>query len=221
MRYHALPQDMLASRVSLTLARYLGYALILALICQLELWTLTVDAMPRFSETSFVEVAQSVALALSVVVLIWARRFPLYRQGVVLMAGWLLASLIREQDFLFDQMMDGLWQVLVAAVALPTLVYTWRQRATLAQECQRFFATQAFGLFMGGFLTTYVFSRLLGRKVVWQAVLGSDYAYRIKSGVEENIELLGYLLMLFACIELALQARRHFQKSLSFEGVTH
>ena len=71
----------------------------------------------------------------------------------------------------------------------------------------------AFGLFMGGFFTVYVFSRLMGRHELWQAVLGNAYEYRIKSGVEESLELMGYLLMLYACIELWARARERHRGS--------
>ncbi|MCM2131238.1 hypothetical protein [Larsenimonas rhizosphaerae] len=206
-------EPLVASRVSLkkTLVRYLGYLLLTALVCQGLYWSLLLEEIPRFSETSFVELAQTAALAASLACLWCARRKGLYSYGIPLLFGWLLASLVREQDAMLDSIIDDLWQWCVGLIALVTVTHTVRHRRRIARELGQFIQESAFGLFMGGFFTVYVFSRLMGRHELWQAVLGSAYEYRIKSGVEESLELMGYLLMLYACIELWARARERHQ----------
>ncbi|RKR04458.1 hypothetical protein C7446_1667 [Kushneria sinocarnis] len=194
------------------LGRYFVYLCALALLCQMQYWSVLANPGTRFSELSFVELAQSGLLLVSLILLWRTRQLGTWPAGTALMFGWLLASLIREQDFQLDRLFDGLWQWLVAVVAIATVRHLWRQREQIAEECRSFFAWSGFGLFMGGFMATYVFSRLMGRSALWEAVLGEAYQYRIKSGVEETLELLGYALMFAACVELWLLARRRFKR---------
>ncbi|WP_456268175.1 hypothetical protein M1D97_13095 [Kushneria sp. AK178] len=189
--------------------RFVAYLFFIAFICQCMYW----DALPRalddqFSEASFAEISQTVMLMVSLVLLWKVRAMGVYRHGVVLMFAFLLASLIREQDFLLERVFDGLWQWLVTLVLVPALVYLIRHRLRVLDECCRYMQQMSFGLFLSGMLTLYVFSRLMGRGIFWEAIMKAQYIYEIKSTVEEGIETLGYALMLLAIVELWLWARR-------------
>ncbi|SPJ34158.1 hypothetical protein [Kushneria phyllosphaerae] len=189
--------------------RYVAYLFFIALICQCMYW----DALPRdledqFTEASFAEISQTFMLLASLILLWKVRVMGVYRHGVVLMFAFLLASLIREQDFMLDRVFDDLWQWLVALVLVPALVFLVRYRLRVLDECCRYMQQMSFGLFLSGFVTVYVFSRLMGRGIFWEAVLKAQYLYEIKSTVEEGVETLGYALMLLAIVELWLWARR-------------
>lgn len=189
--------------------RYVAYLFFIALICQCMYW----DALPRdlgnqFTESSFAEISQTVMLLVSLIFLWKIRAMGVYRHGVVLMFAFLLASLIREQDSMLDEVFDDLWQWLVALVLVPALVFLVRYRLRVLDECYRYMQQMSFGLFLGGFVTVYVFSRLMGRGIFWEAILKAQYIYEIKSTVEEGIETLGYALMLLAIVELWFWARR-------------
>ncbi|WP_299256345.1 hypothetical protein [uncultured Kushneria sp.] len=192
--------------------RYVAYLFFIALICQCMYW----DALPRdlenqFTESSFAEISQTFMLLASLIFLWKIRAMGVYRHGVVLMFAFLLASLIREQDFMLNRVFDDLWQWLVALVLVPAVVFLVRYRLRVLDECCRYMQQMSFGLFLSGFITVYVFSRLMGRGVFWEAVLKMQYIYEIKSTVEEGIETLGYALMLLAIVELWLWARRQIQ----------
>ena len=189
--------------------RYVAYLFFIALICQCMYW----DALPRdlgnqFTESSFAEISQTVMLLVSLMFLWKIRAMGVYRHGVVLMFAFLLASLIREQDSMLDAVFDDLWQWLVALVLVPAVVFLVRYRLRVLDECYRYMQQMSFGLFLGGFVTVYVFSRLMGRGIFWEAILKAQYIYEIKSTVEEGIETLGYALMLLAIVELWFWARR-------------
>lgn len=189
--------------------RYVAYLFFIAFICQCMYW----DALPRdledqFTEASFAEISQTFMLLASLILLWKVRVMGVYRHGVVLMFAFLLASLIREQDFMLDRVFDDLWQWLVALVLVPALVFLVRYRLRVLDECYRYMQQMSFGLFLSGFVTVYVFSRLMGRGIFWEAVLKAQYLYEIKSTVEEGVETLGYALMLLAIVELWLWARR-------------
>lgn len=195
--------------------RYVAYLFFIALICQCMYW----DALPRnlenqFTESSFAEISQTVMLLFSLIFLWKIRAMGVYRHGVVLMFAFLLVSLIREQDFMLDRVFDDLWQWLVALVLVPAVVFLVRYRLRVLDECCRYMQQMSFGLFLSGFITVYVFSRLMGRGVFWEAVLKKQYIYEVKSAVEEGIETLGYALMLLATIELWLWARRQLSRAV-------
>ncbi|ART63751.1 hypothetical protein [Kushneria marisflavi] len=192
-----------------SLYRYIAYLFLIALICQCMYW----DALPRdiddqFSETSFAEIAQPFMLLGSLILLWKVRAMGIYRHGTVLMFAFLLASLIREQDFMLDRVFDDLWQWLVTLVLVPALVFLVRYRLHVLDECCRYMKQMSFGLFLGGFVSVYVFSRLMGRGIFWEAVLKAQYVYEIKATIEESIETLGFALILLAIVELWLWARQ-------------
>jgi hypothetical protein len=164
----------------------------------------------RFSEAGFTELAQSAALALATALLIYVRQA--LRQlptACLLMIAFVGSSLIREQDAHLDaHVFDGAWQLLVGLLILPCLALVIRRRRDFVAEFARYANSFSFGLFAGGFLTTYVFSRLYGRSEIWEAILGDRYLRTFKDAAEEVTELFGYTLILIAVIELALLARR-------------
>lgn len=164
----------------------------------------------RFSESGLTEYMQSSLLALSSLLLTYAYlRLPCVRHVALLMLALLVASLIREQDAFLDHFVfDGAWQVLVTLVVLPSLFMTLRHRQAFVREFARYADSFSFGLFAAGFLCTYVFSRLYGRSAFWEAIMQEQYLRDFKNTAEEVTELFGYLLLLFAVIELILLARR-------------
>lgn len=165
---------------------------------------------PDFSELSFTELAQAtLLLACSVLMLIVRQRLKMFPTACLLLWGLFSASFVRENDLWLDQyVFDGAWQLLATAIALPALVTTIIHRRRFLDEFRHLVDTLGFGLFAGGFLTTYVFSRLYGRSELWHALMGEQYLRVIKDAAEEMTELTGYALMLFSCIEILLLARR-------------
>lgn len=165
----------------------------------------------RFGETSWVELTQLVMLAAaSCLCLLLRWRSDAYSVAALLLAGFLGASFIRECDaFLDTYVFDGCWQVMVFSLTGYVLWRTWKERLRFIIEMKTYLHSLSCGLFMSGFLTTYVFSRLVGRKVFWQALMGESYLRSIKDAAEECTELLGYTFLLFSVIELAIMAARH------------
>lgn len=164
----------------------------------------------RFSEQGFTELAQTLVLALSVLLLVYARqRLRALPEVTLLLLAFVASSLIREQDaFLDANVFDGAWQLLVALILLPSLYQVIRHRRQFLTQFAAYANSFSFGLFAAGVLTTYVFSRLYGRSTFWEAILQEQYLRTFKDAAEEVVELFGYALILIAMIELVLLARR-------------
>lgn len=202
----------LSSReTTLSLLRVLLYIIMVVCYCQGILWDASrhVPMSEKFSELSFTEFSQSVLLGLGCIIMLFARaRYQVFRIGSFIIAMFLLVSLFRENDYWLDFIHHGVWEYPVAIAAIPTLYYTFKERSALFAEMKVYFNTRAFGLFLAGFLATYVFSRLLGRGVMWEAALGDHYLRVVKDAVEESSESCGYLLMFFSTIEFTALARK-------------
>ena len=187
------------------------YVLILAGLMQI---VMMVDARhagaPDFSETSLTELTQAALLLLCTVLMLVIRlRYRVLRSVSLLMAAFFAISFVRENDQWLDAyVFDGAWQCLAVLLALPTLTLVIRARRGFLEEFSLIANSLGFGLFAGGFLTTYVFSRLYGRSELWQALMGEHYLRIVKDAAEEITELAGYSLLLFASVELLLLARR-------------
>lgn len=164
----------------------------------------------RFTELGFTEFSQTLTLASCCGLLIYIRQvLKVWPNVTLLMLAFVAASLIREQDYFFDEFVaDNSWKVLVALIILPSIGWVVYQRRRFIAEFAHYSNTFSFGLFAGGVLTTYIFSRLYGRQIFWRAVLEDNYVRIFKDVAEEVIELLGYSLILFAIIELLLLALR-------------
>lgn len=167
----------------------------------------------RFTELGFTELTQTLVLATCCAMLIYIRQvLNVWPTVTLLLLAFVASSLVREQDYFLDTYVaENTWKVLVALIILPSLFWVVKQRQRFLEEFAHYSNTFAFGLFTAGVLTTYIFSRLYGRTVMWQAVLDDQYVRIFKDVAEEVVELLGYSLILIATLELLLLARRIYR----------
>lgn len=120
------------------------------------------------------------------------------RGFATLAAGFFACMLIRELDAVLDMLVDGLWQGLVAIVAVSCVTYAaLRWRLTLRGMARLLISR--FGLVMTiGLALLLAYSRLLGKGALWQDLLEDGYVRVVKNAVEESAELLGDTLILIA-----------------------
>lgn len=120
----------------------------------------------------------------------------------ILMAGASLVAIVREfNNFFNDQVFDGAWQSLALIVAVITAMLFYWSKSDFKNTFKGFVQSSSCGVMMAGFITTFVFSRLFGRSIFWQAVMEEQYFRSVKNAAEEGTELLGYGLMLIGAIE--------------------
>ena len=201
----------------ITLLRATLYVLFIGGIAQGAYYEALYFPSVRFTELGFTEFAQTLTLASCCGLLLYTRQvIKVFPNVTLLLFAFIAASLVREQDYFLDvYVADNSWKVIVALIVVPTLGWVIYQRRHFIAEFAHYSNTFAFGLFAGGVLTTYVFSRLYGRQVFWRAVLDDSYERIFKDVAEEIVELLGYSLILFATIELLLLALRIRKAQLS------
>jgi hypothetical protein len=160
----------------------------------------------KFSEDSYTEIMQSVFLALSTGLLayLYLTESPL-RYSALLMMGLTGAAFFREQDLFFENTFgNGTWQIPVYLLLAMVIYQVVRNRIQFSQELKLYTQSTSFGVFLGGLLTTFAFSRLFGRKTFWYEVMGDQYFRAVKNAAEECLELYGYLFIFISVIELFL-----------------
>ncbi|WP_249978670.1 hypothetical protein [Vreelandella olivaria] len=164
----------------------------------------------RYTEFGFTEVTQTIILATCCGMLLYIRHvLNVWPTVTLLLFAFIAASLVREQDYLLDEFVaPHTWKIVVSLFVIPSITWVVIQRHRFLEEFRYYSNTFAFGLFAGGVLVTYVFSRLYGRQIFWRAVLEDNYVRIFKDVAEEVVELLGYSLILFATLELLLLALR-------------
>ncbi|WP_235040090.1 hypothetical protein [Vreelandella profundi] len=204
----ALPIDFRATLLRATL-----YLLFIGAIAQGAYLEAIYLPSVRFTELGFTEFTQTIILATCCLMLIYVRQvLNVWPTVTLLLFAFLAASLVREQDYFFDEYVgNDTWKVVVSLIVIPSIAWVVIQRRRFMEEFIYYSNTFSFGLFAAGLLTTYVFSRLYGRQIFWRAVLEDNYIRDFKDIAEEVVELLGYSLILFATLELLLLARRIYK----------
>lgn len=202
----AMPSDPAASpllqspdtRTCLRAGAFLfGCAVLTAVAGLLFILDARTPAEIHFSENARVEFAELAFLLLTMLGFAWgsgpdARR----RTLTTLFCGMALTALIRELDWIMDDLAHGFWKIPAAVVVLATAVSLWRRRAHLFPALAEFTGRPAWGLLASGFLTIVVFSRLIGMKANWVAMLGHGAVMTsVKRAAEEGVELLGFTLL--------------------------
>ena len=209
------------------LGRGLLYFLLVIVVCQLiSLEGYSQLTESTYSEASLTEKMQIVFSGICCLLfLVTAGMSQKLRPVAVILAALTGMMLIREADaFLDKNVFDGAWQTFVVFVLFATAIYLKKQPNPIKPSVEAFSRLPSAGMLMSGFLVTFVFSRLFGRRSFWEAVMGEGYVRVVKNIVEEGTELVGYSLILIAAVELVwyaksqigeLAARKETQESMT------
>ena len=190
--------------------RLSGYTVVLGLLAVgVMLFPRVVPAKQSYGEGHVLEWLQFTLLLLSAIVLAWAGyRYRRHWSLSFVMACLLIGACIRESDSLLDRYMFAQsWETgVIAAVIAAGIVAVWKFKRLMV--CLRQLSNSAsFGIMFSGFLVVMVFSRILGHNDFWDHIMGSSDRRMVVRTVEENIELLGYFLILVGVVEYAFTLR--------------
>ena len=205
--------------------RYLLYFLLVALItaifCGLEIAYPGSLRLHEFagandtlgtSEYSPIEMIQPLILIVCGLLMAWvATNYASQRPVAFAFGGLALAFMFRELDYFIDlYLVDNLWQVLIGIAAALVIAYTYRHRRRLNIALGRLWPSPALAMMFAGAVILFVFVRLVGHELLWQAILGNHYVPVATLAIEEFLELLGYLFWLIGTIEYTHQVRSMF-----------
>ncbi len=186
------------------IVRIFVYALLFFLIAK----TIEVDMEAQsFKESSGTEHFQELlVLAIALISYVVAYKIKSVRYFFLGLGSFAAVSFVREMDaWLETHFFDKGWQVLALLILIPTLYLMIKNGKKFVKQFKKVSKTAYFKMLILGGLVLHVFSRLYGRKIIWKSLLGKDdYRRSIKDASEESIELLGYMMMFIATVELSL-----------------
>ena len=197
------------------LGRGLLYFLLVVVVCQL----ISLEGYSQLTESVYGEASLTEKLQIvfsgicCALFLMTARMSQKLRPAAVMLAALTGMMLVRESDaFLDKNVFDGAWQALVLSIMFATAIYLKKQPDPITPSVEAFIGLPSSGMLMSGFLVTFVFSRLFGRRSFWEAVMGEGYIRAVKNIVEEGTELVGYSLILIAAAELVWYSKSHISQ---------
>jgi len=160
------------------------------------------------SEYSPVEMIQVVILFACGALHLWAAIQCRSQRPVAIFFGGLAAIfLVRELDYFLDQIVDNLWQVIMAVLSALLIAYTYRHRRRFSIAWMRVWPSPGIVLLFAGAVILFVFARLIGHDTLWKAILGDTYQRVIPLTVEELTEIVGYCFWFIGSVEYVYQAR--------------
>ena len=154
-------------------------------------------------DRTLTEITQSLLLVAAVVMFaLRARALPAQRGFLVLVAGFFLCMLIREQDGWLDNVRHGFWLPLALAVAVLAIGYAARYaRHSVLPPMARFIGSHGYYYVFFGLVILLVFSRVFGSgNLLWESLMAESYEGRFKNAIQEGLELLGYILIFLGAV---------------------
>lgn len=181
--------------------RLVGYLFVIGMVFEASVLLVTrLGGVALYEEGGLVEWGQFLALAaIGTGFLTLARRYPASRGVYALLAVAALFTIERELNY-FPALRESWCLILkhTAQIALIGGVCFW-QRQSIVAQFDAFTRRPTFLMLILGFLLVTVWAQVLGQGVAWRSlyadpILGKRY-------LEEQLELGGYLLILFGLVE--------------------
>lgn len=172
--------------------------------------------MPEHGVT---EISQETVLLLATLLMYtMVIKLPSQRGFLLLVAGLFLSMFLRELDYLFDKISHGYWKYPVTLVVLLTFALAALFRNTVVSAMAEATRSVPFAYILAGLAIVLFFSRIFGTGSLWGAILdagaGVNAPALVKNSVQEGLELLGYVLILYGNVLFFLQHRRSVQREL-------
>ena len=124
-----------------------------------------------------------------------ARAHARVRPLAILMAGFAVALLVREQNnYFLDHVGKGAWQAVVGVVALATCAIAWPSRRALPDAILDLLRRPAAGLLIAA-VAVFAYAQLFDEMPLWRHLLDTqDPPFAARRVTEEGLELAAYVL---------------------------
>lgn len=179
-----------------------------AIYCVLMfLCTIPIEAdflLGEANESNMIEYSQQTLLFLSFTIgfisLIFSKNFRIFMSTLSL---FLVMHLIRELDAWIDGLMPEIgWFPFVLLVIITIVVILFKNFKTFLKELENISHSLGFGVLLISLANLHVFTRIYGKPANWRNILGDQYSYNVERASEESVELVAYMMIFIAMIEL-------------------
>ena len=159
-------------------------------------------------ENNSIEFAQQSLLFIAVLVglmtLVYKNN---YKTFMAVLALFILMHLIREFDAWFDKYLGG-WFPYVLGVAAILLTILIKNFKLFLEQLKTLSHTLGFGILLVSLANLHVFTRIYGKPSNWDNIMGDKYLYSVERISEEAVELIAYMMILIAVVELFIFVKR-------------
>ena len=156
----------------------------------------TDNQLDLVGENGRFELAQTVfGVAFGATMVLIARAHARVRPLAILMAGFAVALLVREQNnYFLDHVGKGAWQAVVGVVALATCAIAWPSRRALPDAILDLLRRPAAGLLIAA-VAVFAYAQLFDEMPLWRHLLDTqDPPFAARRVTEEGLELAAYVL---------------------------
>lgn len=191
----------------ISLLRFLIY-LVLMFLC-----TIPIEAdfkIGQANETNAIEFAQQSILLIAIFIafmsLVYSRR---HRTFMLILSLFLSMHLIRELDAWFDSHIFNLgWFPYVLVIAIVLIGVLIKNFKSFLKQIKSLSNTLGFGILLISFANLHVFTRLYGKPSNWHNIMGDKYLYSVERASEESVEIVAYMMILIAVVELFIFVKK-------------
>lgn len=153
------------------------------------------------SEYSITEFAQEIFILCSAILFGFSAKFDRQAKGfLILVMGFFVTMLVRESDAFFDKIQHGFWIYPALFVSLTSVIYARKCVGTVKIPMLNYMDSKPFVYISLGLIIIIIFSRTFGSGHLWRDIMGDDYSIVYKTVIQEGIELLGYIFVLYGSI---------------------
>lgn len=190
-----------------TTLRFIVY-LVLMFLC-----TIPIEAdfkIGQANETNSIEIAQQSILLITIFLgfmsLVYTKKYKTFMAVLSIFIGM---HLIRELDAWFDSHIFNLgWfpYVLVLAIIMFTILI--KNFKFFNIQVKALSNNLGFGILLVSLANLHVFTRLYGKPSNWDNIMGDKYLFSVERASEESVELVAYMMILIAVIELFIFVKK-------------
>ena len=158
-------------------------------------------------EIGLVELSQELILA---GLILGCFKFPISELKLFskVLGSFFAIILVRELDFVFDEIDSGFWFKIVIVILVGLVYYIYNKLDLLRYQFNIFHKKSSIQIFVFGICVVFIFSRLFGTGKLWRIIMLEDYIPIVKTVVQEGLELLGYGLILFSLVIMKTRSNK-------------
>lgn len=162
------------------------------------------------NESNAIEFAQQSILLVTILVgfisLFYTKN---YKSFMSVLSLFMAMHLIREFDAWFDGQFPQLgWFPFVLVLAAILLYILIKYFKTFIRQIKNLKTSSGFGILLVSLANLHVFTRIYGKPSNWDNIMGDNYLYSVERISEESVELIAYMMILIAMVELFIFVKK-------------
>lgn len=135
------------------------------------------------------------------------KKYPDQRAFGYLALGLFTSMFIREHDFFLNNIIDNLWEVIVAIVVISAITLSVKSKQPFVSIFKNYLLSHAGHIMAISLILLLFYSRLFGMGIIWENLLDDGYVRTVKNAMEEGTELLAYVMLFYATQLYRLQLK--------------